>query len=47
MFGRLVDATMDGKFGNGQERRDNLGPYYAPVQNEINRILGYPKRYYW
>ena len=33
---------------NGQERRNILGPSYSPIQNEVNRRLGYSKRpYYW
>ena len=47
MFGYLADRTIRGDFGNGQERRDNLGIFYAPVQNEVNRRLGYSKRYDW
>ena len=47
MIGYLAQRTIRGDFGNGQERRDNLGPLYAPVQNEVNRQLGYPKRHYW
>ncbi len=47
MFNGLVEATIRGDFGNGQERRNNLGPFYAPVQNEVNRRLGYSKRHYW
>ncbi len=47
MIGYLAQRTIRGDFGNGQERRDNLGPFYAPVQNEVNRQLGYSKRHYW
>ena len=47
MFNELVNATIRGDFGNGQERRNNLGPFYAPVQNEVNRRLGYSTRHYW
>ena len=47
MIDFLADRTIRGDFGNGQERRDNLGPFYAPVQNEVNRRLGYSKRHYW
>ena len=46
-IGYLAARTIRGDFGNGQERRDNLGPLYAPVQNEVNRQLGYSKRHYW
>ena len=47
MIGCLADMTIEGRFGNGPERRENLGPLYAPVQNEVNRRLGFSKRYYW
>jgi hypothetical protein len=44
----LADETIRGGFGNGQERRDNLGPLYPFVQNRVNEKLGYPKRHpYW
>lgn len=46
-IGYLAYRTREGDFGNGQERRDNLGPLYAPVQNEVNRQLGISKRHYW
>ena len=45
MINYLADCTINGDFGNGQERRERLGPLYAPVQNEVNRRLGYSKRY--
>lgn len=45
MYSYLADRTMRGDFGNGDERRYNLGPYYAPVQNIVNERLGYSKRY--
>ena len=47
MIDFLADRTIRGDFGNGQERRDNLGSLYAPVQNEVNRRLGYSTRHYW
>ena len=47
MIDFLADCAIRGDLGNGQERRDNLGPLYAPVQNEVNRQLGYSKRHYW
>ena len=47
MIGYLAQRTIRGDFGHGQERRDNLGPLYAPVQNEVNRQLGYSTRHYW
>ena len=45
MINYLAQRTIRGDFGNGQERKEILGPFYAPVQNEVNRQLGYPKRY--
>lgn len=47
MLGYLAYRTRRGDFGNGQERRNILGPYYADVQNEVNRQLGIEKRHYW
>ena len=47
MISYLAYCTRRGDFGNGEERRNNLGPLYAPVQNEVNRQLGIPKRHYW
>ena len=47
MIRDLAERTIRGDFGNGQERRDRLGFLYAPVQNEVNRQLGYWKRHYW
>ena len=43
----LAHRTIEGDFVNGQERRENLGPLYARVQNEVNRQVGYSKRYYY
>lgn len=39
----LVEATLAGKFGNGEARRKALGSNYAKVQQEINERLGYRK----
>ena len=47
MISYLAYRTRQGDFGNGQERRNNLGPLYAPVQNEVNRQLGISKRHYY
>ena len=47
MISDLAYRVRRGDFGNGQERRERLGPLYAPVQNEVNRQLGYSKRHYW
>lgn len=45
MISYLAFRTRQGNFGNGQERRDNLSPLYAP--NEFNRQLGINTRHYW
>ena len=43
---RLADEVIkEGKHGNGQARKNSLGDDYNEVQNEINRRLGYSKRY--
>ena len=42
---RLADMTIHGDFGNGQERKENLGPLYGFVQNRVNEKLGYTKRH--
>lgn len=39
------EVIIEGKHGTGEERRRNLGSDYNKVQNEINRRLGYSKRY--
>ena len=41
----LARRTINGEFGNGQARRNNLGNDFAAVQNRVNEILGYAKRY--
>ena len=41
----LARRVIEGEFGNGKERRKKLGKKFAPVQNRVNEILGYPKRY--
>ena len=48
----LVDRTIRGDFGNGEERKRNLGPLYGFVQNGVNSRLGYSKwhnpfDYFW
>ena len=44
----LADCTIRGDFGNGNERKENLGPLYPFVQNKVNEKLGIPKRHpYW
>ena len=41
----LARRTINGEFGNGAVRRQRLGGDFARVQNRVNEILGYPKRY--
>lgn len=36
----LAMRTINGEFGNGEEREKALGQYYDEVQKEVNRILG-------
>lgn len=36
----LVQETIDGKYGNGEERKRKLGSRYAEVQNAVNKRLG-------
>ena len=40
-----ADKVMNGDYGDGDERRKNLGGWYNGVQNEVNRRTGYSKRY--
>ena len=45
----VADRVIRGDYGNGDARRANLareGYSYASVQNEVNRRLGYSKRYW-
>lgn len=35
----LAREVIDGKYGNGQDRKNALGSRYAEVQAEVNRIL--------
>lgn len=43
---RLADEVInEGKHGTGQARKDSLGDDFNDVQNEINRRLGFSKRY--
>lgn len=35
----LVKKTLRGDFGNGEERKRNLGKYYNEVQKRINEIM--------
>ena len=41
----LARRVINGEFGNGQERRNRLGNLFPAVQNRVNEILGFPKRY--
>ena len=41
----IVDRVIRGDFGNGEERKRRLGPFYGVIQNEVNERLGYPKRH--
>lgn len=36
---KLALEGIRGKFGNGQERKENLGAHYQQVQNRINEIM--------
>lgn len=35
----LAQEVLDGKWGNGEERKNRLGSRYSSVQAEVNRIL--------
>lgn len=37
---KLAKETIQGKYGNGQERIEKLGEKWAVVQNRVNEILG-------
>ena len=41
----LARRVINGDFGNGQERRNKLGHLFPEVQNRVNEILGFAKRY--
>lgn len=34
---RIVNEVIEGKFGNGEERKIKLGSYYNIIQEEVNR----------
>lgn len=36
----LARRVIAGEFGNGQERKDQLGSNYAVVQRRVNEMLG-------
>ena len=43
---KLADEVIiEGKHGKGRARKDSFGDDYDDVQNEINRRLGFKKRY--
>ena len=41
----LVDRTIMGDYGNGEQRKYLLGPLYPIIQNKVNEKLGCPKRH--
>ena len=41
----LVDRTIMGDYGNGEQRKYLLGPLYSIIQNKVNEKLGRPKRH--
>ena len=41
----LVDRTIMGDYGNGEQRKYLLGPLYSIIQNKVNEKLGCPKRH--
>ena len=34
---RIVNEVIEGKYGNGEERKSKLGNYYNIIQDEVNR----------
>ena len=40
-----ADRVIRGDYGNGEERRSQLGDNYNTIQNIVNEKLGYSKRY--
>lgn len=42
---RMANRVIRGEYGNGNERRRNLGEDYNDIQNRVNEKLGYSKRY--
>ena len=34
---RIVNEVIEGKYGNGEERKNKLGSYYNIIQEEVNR----------
>lgn len=39
---KLADETIQGRYGNGQTRKDLLGENYQQVQDKVNEILKSP-----
>ena len=39
----LAKEVIAGKYGNGEERKQNLGSLYNEVQNRVNEIMGVSK----
>ena len=37
--------VINGRYGNGEARRRALGNDFRDVQNRVNEILGFSKRY--
>lgn len=35
----LAQEVLDGKYGNGSSRKENLGDLYDKTQNHVNKIL--------
>lgn len=40
LLNELASRVAAGEFGNGSERRQNLGPIYDDVQNRVNLLYG-------
>ena len=40
-----ADSVIRGDYGNGEERKRQLGDHYNSIQNVVNEKLGYSKRY--
>ena len=40
-----LKKSINGDFGDGEEKKRRLGGEYKRVQNRVNEILGHPFRY--
>ena len=40
LVNELMNRTLSGEFGDGEERKKNLGPIYDDVQHQINLLYG-------